>query len=95
MPRLGGSQHLVAASDIRFDGDRASGRTMCFNPLVDVPAGRPGQRTWFYGLWYRDTFERTDAGWRIVSRYEELLYVHNEPDLGGEASTHHEEPSGS
>jgi hypothetical protein len=33
----------------------------------------------FMGLWYRDTFVRTSAGWRIRERYEERAYTYNVP----------------
>jgi hypothetical protein len=29
------------------------------------------------GLWYRDTFVRTEQGWRIKDRYEEKSFFYN------------------
>ncbi|GDY29030.1 nuclear transport factor 2 family protein [Gandjariella thermophila] len=67
------SQHLVAASKIELAGDTATGRTMCHNPMV-----LDGQ-VMFVGLWYVDRFVRTEAGWRIRHREQELAYLHNAP----------------
>ena len=69
-----GFQHMVAASKITVDGDRATAKTYCHNPMVmghddDDPV-------MLCGLWYRDTFVRTPAGWRIAERYEEKSYLH-------------------
>ena len=68
------SQHLVAASKIELTGDAATGRTMCHNPLVFA-----GGRVMFVGLWYVDRFARTDDGWRISHRAQELAFFHNAP----------------
>src|SRR4051795_10525519 len=68
------SQHLVAASKIELAGDTATGRTMCHNPLVFK-----GGRVMFVGLWYIDRFVRTDRGWRIADRSQELAFFHNAP----------------
>jgi len=72
-------QHLVATSRIRIDGDAAGARTYCHNPMVlDTGAGRD-PLVFIVGLWYRDRFVRTGAGWRISERVEELSYFHNFP----------------
>ncbi|GAA3436278.1 nuclear transport factor 2 family protein [Kutzneria kofuensis] len=68
------TQHLVAASKIELDGDAATGRTMCHNPMVF-----DGGRVLFVGLWYVDRFVRTATGWRIADRVQELAYFHNDP----------------
>ena len=84
MPLMASYQHLVATSRIRVDGDRAEARTICFNPMV-VDVGGAGH-VFFCGLWYRDTFLRTPAGWRIAERREERSYFHNlPPGWGGPA----------
>jgi hypothetical protein len=71
-------QHMVATSKVVFEGpDLAKGRTICHNPMViDKGEGKP-QHVFFCGLWYRDTFVRTDAGWRIKDRYEEKGFFYN------------------
>lgn len=68
------SQHLVAASKIELDGNTATGRTMCHNPMV-----LDGGQLLFVGLWYVDRFRRTVDGWRITHREQELAYFHHVP----------------
>ncbi len=79
MVGFAGSQHLVANPVLEIDGDRATGRTMCFNPMVvPRPADDPGEpRVFFCGLWYLDQFVRTEQGWRIAGRREEKSWAHN------------------
>jgi hypothetical protein len=81
-----GSQHLVANPLLEVAGDTATGRTMCFNPMVvPRPEGDPGEpRVFFCGLWYLDRYVRTPEGWRIASREEEKSWAHNMgPAFGG------------
>ncbi|MDZ7781575.1 MAG: nuclear transport factor 2 family protein [Halioglobus sp.] len=74
------SQHLNANVQIRVDGDTATGRIMCFNPMeMALPDG--GTQTYFLGLWYVDEYRRTDQGWRISRRAEEKSWVFNAPDF--------------
>jgi len=77
LPQLVAYQHSISTSQIRLVGDSAHGRTICTNAVVIMVEGR--RQTMFLGLWYRDTFVRTSAGWRIQSRYEERGYEHNAP----------------
>jgi len=74
------SQHLNANVQVRLDGDTATGRVMCFNPMeMALPDG--GKQTYFLGLWYVDEYRRTDRGWRISRRAEEKSWVFNAPDF--------------
>ena len=73
-------QHMVGTTRLKLDGDRATSRTILFNPMVHVAADGARQ-VFFIGLWYRDTLLRTPAGWRIAERYEEMSYTHNVPDM--------------
>lgn len=74
-------QHMVATTKLDLDGDRATSRTILFNPMVHRdPAGT--EQTFFIGLWYRDTLVRTPQGWRIAERHEDLSYVFNAPEMG-------------
>lgn len=84
MHHMLGYQHLVATSKIALDGDGATGRTICFNPMVlDVGRdGTPARHVFFCGLWYVDRFVRTRSGWKIAERREERSYFYNFP--GGE-----------
>lgn len=71
-------QHLTSAPKVVFDGDTATGRAICHNPMViDLPD--TGPHTMFIGIWYVDTYVRTEQGWRFGSRTEEKSYVHNAP----------------
>ncbi|HQR03977.1 MAG: nuclear transport factor 2 family protein [Proteobacteria bacterium] len=71
-------QHMVANQRIRLDGDTATGRVMCFNPMETV--GPDGSRqVMFLGLWYCDRFVRTPQGWRMCERVEERGWGHNVP----------------
>ena len=74
------SQHLNANVQVTLDGDSASGRVMCFNPMeMAMPDG--GTQTYFIGLWYVDEYRRTPEGWRISRRVEEKSWVFNTPDF--------------
>lgn len=73
---FGGHQHLVATSQIRLDGDSATGRTICHNPMWFADGARPPL---YVGLWYLDEFVRTAGGWRIVSRVQRKGYMHGLP----------------
>ena len=79
MPTFPAFQHLIANSSITVDGDTATGRTMCHNPMV-LPGedDQPGA-VMFCGLWYLDRFVRVDGGWRIRERVEEKSYMHVSP----------------
>ena len=68
-------QHIISTSQIRLDGDRAYGRTICTNPMVAKGTGH----LMVVGLWYRDELARTPEGWRITHRYEEASWRYNVP----------------
>lgn len=69
-----GHQHLVATSKIELQGDRATGKTICHNPMYLDVDGK--QQLLFVGLWYLDEFVRTPDGWRIASRRQQKAYLH-------------------
>ena len=74
------SQHLNANVQIKLEGDTATGRVMCLNPMVmAMPEGKA--QPFFLGLWYVDEYRRTDAGWRISRRAEEKSWAFNTPDF--------------
>ena len=79
LPIFASSQHLMANPEIVLDGDSASGRCMCFNPMAFEPTTEHDQKVMFYGLWYVLDFVRTDAGWRIARLEQEQAYHHNVP----------------
>jgi hypothetical protein len=79
MPMFGGFQHMVATSQVRLSGNRATAKTICWNPMV-MKADGPGEpRVFFCGLWYHDEYLRTLDGWRITRRVEEKCFTHNMP----------------
>lgn len=74
------SQHLNANVQVTLDGDTASGRVMCLNPMqMTMPGG--GTQTYFLGLWYVDEYRRSADGWRISRREEVKSWVFNAPDF--------------
>lgn len=72
MHAFAGFQHLTATSLVELDGDTATARTICFNPMVVDE-----QHVFFCGLWYVDALVRTAEGWRIAERREERSWFHN------------------
>jgi len=62
---FGGYMHAVSGSDLRLDGDTATARTACVNPLALDPDSKAVLLICF---WYDDEFTRTDDGWRFRSR---------------------------
>jgi hypothetical protein len=59
--------HMLGNFSVRIDGDTASSRTICFNPMV---LGGEKEQVMFCGLWYDDDFVRTADGWRMTRRVE-------------------------
>ncbi len=74
-----GFMHLIGNCLFEVDGDTATGKIACFNPMV-VPMPEGGTDTMFLGLWYLDRYRRTPAGWRICERLERKSYAFNMPD---------------
>ena len=77
MPMFESFQHLVGSSVVDIDGDTATARTICHNPMV--LKGGQDPHLLVCGLWYRDRLVRTGAGWRIAERVEERSYMKEEP----------------
>jgi len=76
MPGFVAHQHLISNSSVELDGDTATCRTMCHNPMVK--GTKEGvTHVFFCGLWYCDKLLRTRDGWRIAERIEEKSYFHN------------------
>ena len=73
MPMFTTLQHMVSGTTIEFDGDTASTKTQCHNPMTMGDAEKPDLMV--CGLWYVDKLVRTDAGWRIKERVEESVYM--------------------
>lgn len=77
MPMFEVFQHLVGSSVVDIDGDTATARTICHNPMV--LHGGQDPHLMVCGLWYLDMLVRTPAGWRISERIEERAYIKEEP----------------
>ena len=78
MPNFSSFQHMVSTSKITLNGDEATGKTICHNPMV-IDKGNGETHVFYCGLWYVDKFVRTPDGWRIKERVEEKSYMHNVP----------------
>jgi hypothetical protein len=81
MPMFSSFQHMISTSKIVIDGDTATAKTICHNPMV-MPLGDDKVQVFYCGLWYVDDLVRTADGWRITKRVEEKSYVHNMPGIG-------------
>ena len=67
LPNFPAYSHMLGNFDVRVDGDTASSRTICFNPML---MGGGGNKVYFVGIWYEDEFLRTPDGWRMSRRVE-------------------------
>lgn len=67
--------HMLGNFSVRIDGDTASSRVICFNPMV-LSDNKDGEeeRVLFCGLWYDDEFARTHEGWRMTRRVETKVF---------------------
>lgn len=74
MPNFPAFQHLVTNASITVEGDTATARTLCHNPML-TPGQDGAQTLMLCGLWYLDTFVRVDGAWRISRRVEEKSYM--------------------
>lgn len=67
--------HMLGNFSVRIDGDTASSRVICFNPMVlGGGPGKEGEQVLFCGLWYDDEFARTAEGWRMTRRVETKVF---------------------
>lgn len=66
------TQHVMGLPVVTVDGDTATARSICFNPMVVDE-----QHVFFVGLWYDDRFVRTDRGWRFAARTQQKSFFHN------------------
>lgn len=71
------TQHLIGMPLIKLDGDRATSRTMLFNPMqLEQPEG---PHIFFVGATYVDEWVRTGKGWRINKRSEADRWIKDLP----------------
>jgi SnoaL-like domain len=71
LPNFPAYYHMLGNFDVRIDGDTASSRTICFNPMV---FNAEQKQIMFIGIWYVDEFVRTTEGWRMSRRVEEKCF---------------------
>lgn len=58
---------------VDFDGDDSARLRSLYRMVMRIPGDPP---TYMEACgWYRDTAVRTDQGWRLGDRFEQLLYV--------------------
>ena len=75
------TQHMISNSLVQIAGDRATARTMVFNPMgSDTPEGK--LHLFYVGAYYNDELVRTPDGWRIAVRIEEQAYFDGRPPKG-------------
>lgn len=74
LPTFRRTQHLMGLPVIDIDGDAATARTPCLNPMV-IDTGDGSTSAWLIGLWYDDTLRRTESGWRFASRIQDRCYT--------------------
>ncbi|BBY90955.1 hypothetical protein MGALJ_06240 [Mycobacterium gallinarum] len=71
LPNFPAYYHMLGNFDVRIDGDSASSKTICFNPMV---FNAEEKQILFVGIWYVDEFVRTAEGWRMSKRVEEKCF---------------------
>ena len=76
LPAVKEKQHAITNVRIRIDGDTATGKILCFNPM-GIPQDDGTAKMTHFGLWYLDKYVRTDKGWRISERSELKSYALN------------------
>jgi len=67
LPNFPAYSHMLGNFDIKFDGDMATSRAICFNPMV---FDQEKKQILFVGIWYEDELTRTADGWRMTRRVE-------------------------
>ena len=81
MKRVPNTQHMNANIQLRRDGDRATGRLMCYNPQ-EFTTEQGKIDVFVCGLWYVDEYVRTPDGWRIRRRSTTFFRKHGGVDSG-------------
>jgi hypothetical protein len=71
LPNFPAYYHMLGNFNVHVDGDNASSRTICFNPMV---FNAEQKQILFVGIWYVDEFVRTADGWRMNKRVEEKCF---------------------
>ncbi len=74
-------QHSITNICIELDGDRASSVCNLFNPM-GIARKDGGMDVFFCGGCYRDELVRTEEGWRITSRLDDVTYFYGDLPKG-------------
>ena len=69
------TQHFVTNPLIKLSGDTATSRSLLFNTMTMEQDS--GSQTLLIGAWYNDELIRTDKGWRIAKRWQDLAFMQN------------------
>ena len=72
LPGFASTQHVMGLPTVVVDGDTATSRSICFNPMVVDE-----QHVFFVGLWYDDQLVRSGDGWRFAARVQQKAFFHN------------------
>ena len=67
-------QHFISNISLTINGNTATGKVMCFNPMQTKDS-----QVFFLGMWYQDTYLKVNDKWFISSRIEESSWSHNVP----------------
>ena len=74
LPMFTATQHLVSNCAITLDGDHATARTMCHNPMA-LPGAEGEAGLLVCGLWYMDSLVRKPQGWKLRERAEDKAFA--------------------
>ena len=75
LPMFKATQHFVTNPLIKLAGDTATSRSLLFNTMTMEQDS--GTQTLLIGAWYNDELIRTDEGWRIAKRWQDLAFMQN------------------
>jgi len=76
LPMFKTSQHFVTNPLIKLTTDTATSRSLLFNPMTMEREDE--LHTMFIGAWYVDDLIRSEEGWRISKRRQEVAFFHNQ-----------------
>ena len=68
------TMHFISNTTVELDGDRATARTYVINPMVFINPD-DSRHIFTVGAYYNDQLVRSDQGWQIAERVEELAYM--------------------
>lgn len=69
LPAFSSYCHFLGNVEMRIDGDAASTRSLCLNPMQT-----PDGSGFLLGIYYDDEWVRATHGWRIAARTLETTY---------------------